>query len=121
MTIHPWQVALIVALLALLAILISLRKMHNDPTSTFDLRDLLMENGRVSKAAAVMMGSFVVTTWIIVYLTLSGKLTEGFLVIYVGAWITPVVTRLIKSNGQAQQPEAQALTVTTTAKVEPTK
>lgn len=116
--IQPWQIALLVALLVLLAILVSLRRAHNDPTSTFDLRDLLMENGRVSKAAAVMMGSFAATTWAFIYLTLAGKLTEGLFGLYAATWIAPVISRLIKSNGQAQQPEAlPAVTVTT--KVEP--
>lgn len=117
MTIEPWQVALVVALLVALAVMVSLRRMHNDPTSTFDLRDLLMENGRVSKAAAVMMGSFAATTWAFVYLTLSGKLTEGLFGLYAATWIAPVISRLIKSNGAAQQPEAPTVTVTT--KVEP--
>lgn len=119
MNIESWQVALIVALVVALLIMVSLRRMHNDPSSTFDLRDLLMENNRVSKAAAVMMGSFAATTWAFVYLTLSGKLTEGLFGLYAATWIAPVISRLIKANGSAQQPEAQALTVTTTAKVEP--
>lgn len=120
MTIEPWQIALVVALLVALGVMISLRRMHNDPTSTFDLRDLLMENGRVSKAAAVMMGSFAATTWAFVYLTLSGKLTEGLFGLYAATWIAPVISRLIKSNGSAQQQEAPpALTVTATATTEP--
>lgn len=119
MTIEPWQIALIVALLVALIIMISLRRMHND-ASTFDLRDLLVENGRVSKAAAVMMGSFAATTWAFIYLTLAGKLTEGIFGLYAATWIAPVVSRLIKSNGSAQQPEAMP-SLTVTAKVEPNK
>lgn len=116
MTIEPWQIALIVALLVALAVMVSLRRMHNDPSSTFDLRDLLMENGRVSKAAAVMMGSFAATTWFFVYYAITGRMTEGYFALYTAAWIAPVVARLIKSNGSAQQQEAPpALTVTATA------
>ena len=92
--IERWQLAAIFALLAALLVLIawrSLRKMHSDPAVNFDLRDLLMENGRVSKAAAVMMGSFAATTWFFVYYALNGKMTEGYLGLYVAAWIAPVV------------------------------
>lgn len=122
MQIEPWQIALIVALLLALAIMVSLRRMHNDATSTFDLRDLLMENNRVSKAAAVMLGSFAATTWFFVYYALTGRMTEGYFALYTAAWIAPVVARLIKSNGSAQQPEAPKLTVTATATtVEPQK
>ena len=119
MNIEPWQIALVVALLVALIIMISLRRAHDDPASTFDLRDLLMENGRVSKAAAVMLGSFAATTWCFIYLTISGKMTEGMFGLYAAVWVTPVLARLFKANGHAQQPEAQTVTVTNTTKVEP--
>lgn len=120
MTIHPWQVALLVALAVALAVAITLRKMHADPTSTFDLRDLLMENGRVSKAAAVMMGSFVLTSWVLAYCTLTDKHVEVIFGLYIATWVTPVLARLIKANGSAQQQEAMPA-VTVTTKVEPQK
>lgn len=119
MRIEPWQIALIVALLVALAIMVSLRRMHTDPTSTFDLRDLLMENDRVSKAAFVMIGSFLVTTWVLVYCTLTDKHVEVVFGLYIATWVTPVIARLIKSNGSAQQPEASKVTVTNTTTLEP--
>lgn len=75
-------------------------KLHTSKSNTFDILDLLMENGRISKAAVVMMGSFALTTWIMISLTSTDKLTEGYLGIYVGAWIAPVVVRLIANGGQ---------------------
>ena len=95
------RMAVVFALAAFVLLLLiwrSLAKMHADESVNFDLRDLLMENGRVSKAACVMMGAFAVTTWQFVYYTLNGKLTEGYLGIYVAAWIAPVVARLISNN-----------------------
>lgn len=67
--------------------------------SAINLEDLLLgEDGKLSKAAAVMMGAFAMTTWLMVYLTLNAKMTEGYLAIYVGAWIAPTVTRLIMAK-----------------------
>lgn len=121
MTIEPWQVALLVALAVSLAVAITLRKMHNDPTSTFDLRDLIMENGRVSKSAFVMMVSFAAMTWAFIFCVLKDQHVEVLFGLYATACFSPILVRLAKANGSAQQPEAQALTVTTTAKVEPQK
>lgn len=65
----------------------------SNPVSLIDL--LLGDDGRASKAAFVMFGAFTLSTWVIVYLTLNDKLTEGFFTIYVSAWVAPTVTRLI--------------------------
>lgn len=103
--------AFIFALLALIMILMvwqGMKHLHKTDES-FDLRDLITENGRLSKGACVMMGAFGATTWQFIYFTLNGKMTEGYEVIYVAAWITPVVARLI-----SREPTPQSATVTTT-------
>lgn len=85
--------ALILVIIAIVYVLI---KRDRSIVSAINLEDLLLgEDGKLSKAAAVMMGSFALTTWLMVYLALGGKMTEGYLAIYVGAWIAPTVTRLI--------------------------
>lgn len=102
------------AVAAALLIWRSLHVMHKAKDIDFDLRDLLMENGKVSKAACVMMGAFAATTWQFIYYTLNGKMTEGYLGIYVAAWIAPVVARLVSNNGASQQTTVTATTETTT-------
>ncbi len=100
----------------------SLRRMHDATDINFNLRDLLMENDRVSKAACVMMGAFAATTWQFIYYTLNGKLTEGYLGIYVAAWIAPVVARLIaKPESGATQVTTETTTTLTTAKAKRSK
>ena len=97
MTIEPQTFGVVFALLIVLAILLiwrSLRKMNADSANPYDWHDLLMENGRASKAAHVMMGAFAVTTWAFVYMTLTGRMTEGMYGLYSAAWIAPVVARL---------------------------
>ncbi len=87
---------LILALI-LLVILWSLYRFHKGPKQ-FDLTDLLMENGRVSKIAVAFMLTLVVTSWMMAYMTLNKTITEGFLGIYIGAWVAPIVARIVKGT-----------------------
>lgn len=85
-------------LLALGALLIlwSLLRRSRDEDSKIYLDDLLLgEDGRISKAAAVMFGAFTLTTWMMVYMTVGGKMTEGYFTAYLGAWVAPTVARII--------------------------
>lgn len=79
-------------------------KRSRSSNSALNLEDLLLgDDGKMSKAAAVMMGSFAMTTWLMIYLTLNNKMTEGYLSIYVGAWIVPSVVKLIKGPSPGAQ------------------
>lgn len=85
--------ALIVAIALVMLMLV---RRDRSTTSQVNLEDLLLgDDGKLSKAASVMLGAFLMTTWLMVYLALNAKMTEGYLAIYVGAWIAPTVTRLI--------------------------
>jgi hypothetical protein len=96
--VNETKILMIAALiLVITAIIYALIKRDRSTISAINLEDLLLgDDGRLSKAAAVMMGAFAMTTWLMVYLALGGKMTEGYLAIYVGAWIAPTVTVLIK-------------------------
>ena len=101
--------AKILALMGLIVIAIMIVRTlwHRDKSasSKIDFDDLLLDpNGRMSKSAVVMFGSFGVTTWMMVFLTLEGKMSEGYLTIYGGLWIIPAVTKLIKGVPQGGQP-----------------
>jgi len=86
----------------LLVILISLLRRNRCRNSPIKLEDLLIgDDGRLSKAAAVMMGAFAMTTWLIVYLTVTGKITEGYFTAYLGAWVAPTVARVIFGKSSA--------------------
>ena len=93
------QLKLVAALsLVLLALVLwrGISKRADNVHSKVNWDDLLLgDDGRMSKAAFVMLGAFAVTTWMMVLLTVRDKMTEGYLAIYVGAWITPTVTSLI--------------------------
>jgi len=96
---HPYfKVVMTVALLSILLFIVRVMfKRDKDPDSKVNLDDLLIgEDGKVSKAAVVMLGAFLMTTWVIIHLTLMDKLTEGFFGAYMLAWVTPTVAKLIK-------------------------
>lgn len=84
------------AALLIIALVIawSFYRAHRDATLTFNLFDLIMENGRVSKLAFVFLGSFGVTSWLMVRLTLDGKMTEGYLTAYGALWVIPITAKL---------------------------
>lgn len=89
-----WMVVALIAVLAALAW--SLYRAQRDPNNVLDFYDLVMENGRLSRMACVMMGSFGVTSWMMIQMTVNGKMTEGIFGLYCTAWIAPTVTRIIK-------------------------
>lgn len=100
-----WMVVALI--IVLIVIVVSLYRAQKDGSNTLDLYDLVMENGRLSKSAFVMMGSWAVTSWMMVTLTLNGKMTEGIFGLYCTAWIAPVVTKIIKGAPPAAAPEAK--------------
>lgn len=95
---------LVLAVIVLL-IMRSLTARDRKRTSLINLEDLLLgEDGKLSKAAVVLLGAFLFTTWMMAYLTLAGKMTEGYAGIYVAAWVTPAVALIFKANPPAPPP-----------------
>jgi hypothetical protein len=81
-------------LIVALVIAWSLYRAHMVQDNTFNLFDLITENQRVSKLACVFLGSFGVTSWMMVRLTLDGKMTEAYLAAYGALWIIPITAKL---------------------------
>lgn len=78
------------------AIAYSLYRANRDMT-TFNLIDLLMENGRVSRIACAFLTTLIVTSWIMVTLTVLGKMSEGYMATYGAMWVTPIVAKLFST------------------------
>jgi len=92
-------------LIVSLVIAWALYKAHKSATVHFNLFDILMENGRVSRLACVFMGSFVVSSWIMVRMTVEGKMTEGLFMAYGTVWVAPIIAKLF-SGPKPDDPEA---------------
>ncbi len=81
---------------------------QKDPAISFNLFDLIMENGRVSKLAAAFVVGVVALTWIMIRLTVDGKMTEGYVGLYGTIVIAPVIAKLFSP------PPPSGVTTTTT-------
>lgn len=96
-TLQSTDMLAVVLAIIILIIAVLLWRFHRDPNqSQFDLTDLLMENGKLSKISVAFLLTLLVTTWMMIYMTINKQMTEGYLAIYTAAWIAPIVTRLFK-------------------------
>jgi len=85
----------------------------------FDLFDLIMENGRVSKIAVAFMLVLCVTTWVIIKMAIDKTLTEGLFAIYAGSWVTPLVAKVIFGKDAPTSVTTSSMTSTTVTKEPP--
>jgi hypothetical protein len=88
----------ILLILFAFAVIVSLWRFQKNPNNEFDILDLLMENGRVSRTAAAFSVTLIITSWIMLKLTVDKSMTEGYLGIYGGLWVTPIVTRMFATS-----------------------
>lgn len=93
MTPREWM--LVVLAVAALAVLVSVWHAHRSAIMRFNIFDLVMENGRVSKISVSYMLVLGVSTWVIVNQEISGKLTEGIFGMWLAAWVSPLVARVV--------------------------
>lgn len=80
---------------------------HKDPANQFNVFDLLLDRGKVSKMAFAFMVTLGVTSWIMIRLTVSGKLTEGYFTAYGLMWVAPLVAKLfspVSAPAPTEQP-----------------
>jgi hypothetical protein len=77
----------------------SIYRLHRNPDIDFNILDLVMENGRVSKVSCLVMGAFTLHSWIMIDLQATAKMTEGYLTIYGATWVAPLITRLVMTAG----------------------
>ena len=86
--------------------------------TSFTLFDLVSDNGKFSRVAAVCVGSFALTTWLIVRLTLDGKMTEGYFTTYSATWVAPIIAKLF-SPASTLDTTTVSMTSTTTEEAKP--
>lgn len=86
--------------IVVLSLLWSFYRLSRNPDVDFNLLDVLMENGRASRIAFVVMGSFTLHSWIMLDLELNSEMTEGYLTIYGATWIAPLLTKLFVGTKQ---------------------
>lgn len=102
---HMFEVSLarhlpvIVLAIAAIAGFITLVVLSRSVRSKINMTDLLLgDDGKMSRSAFVLLASFGVTTWGMVYMWLNEKMTEGYFAAYLAAWVAPAVTKLIVNS-----------------------
>jgi len=85
-------------LIIALAVAWSLYRAQRNKDYSFDLFDVIMEGSKVSRLACVFMGSFAVSSWIMVRLTFDGKMTEGMFTAYGAVWCAPIIAKLFAQS-----------------------
>jgi hypothetical protein len=81
---------------ATLLIMLTLERRNRNDASSFSFDDLLTENGKTSKAACVMFGAFALSVWLVIFLAVNDKMTEGYFGAFLAAWVAPTVAKIIK-------------------------
>ncbi len=103
--------------LSILALIVALHRRSRNPNSRISIDDLLLgSDGRMSKSAAVMFGSFLVTSWVVVFQTLNKTISDITFAAYITAWVVPTVAVLIKT-----QPASTSTTTVTASSETVTK
>lgn len=81
-------------------------------TTQFNILDLITEGGRISKISVCFMTAFAVSTWIIVDQQIKGTLTEGIFGLWLGAWVGPLVVKVLASKQDTPLASTTVTTVT---------
>lgn len=77
-----------------LVVIWSIYRANRSEKNTFNILDLLMENGRVSRIASVFMGSWGAMTYVFIGLYATGKMTEGLYTAYGAVTIAPLIAKM---------------------------
>ena len=100
----------IAGIIFLILLVFSFWRMQRDPTNNFNLFDMVMDGGRLSRLACVFIGAFAVCSWVIVRLAIDGKMTEGYMTSYGAIFVAPIIAKLF-----SPPPVPGTTTTTTTA------
>ena len=96
--------ALLIVALVVAWSLYRAHKSDNDQFAAFNLLDLIMDQGRVSRVACVFLACFGILSWIMIRLTIGGKMTEGYFMGYAGACFAPIVAKMFSASSPPAQP-----------------
>lgn len=104
MNLQPMHIILAAGVLVMIA---SIIRAHRTPGFEFNAFDLIMHEGRVDKIAVSYMLVLILSSWIMLDLQINNRMTEGYLGIYVGAWIVPLVSKVVANSGNGGKNESK--------------
>lgn len=101
--------AMVFLLFGIVTIVVTLTLRHVNRNSPINLEDLLLgADGRISKASALLFGSFLLSSWVVGYQTLNGTLSDVVFSGYLAVWVTPTLAAMFKGK-HSDQPSAPSV------------
>ncbi len=95
----------ILGIVILVAVFIAIRA-HRNPRGPIDLADLVLgHDGRISKSAVLLMSGYAFCLWLMGYLAVNDKMTEGYFTVFGGLAIAPFIAQLLKSEPAPEPPK----------------
>jgi hypothetical protein len=91
----PHDIMMLVLAVFVLALLVTFWVAHRNSATPFNALDLIMVDGKVDRIATVFMIAFAVSTWVIVDLQIKNKLDAGVFGLWLGAWVGPLVVKVV--------------------------
>ena len=92
----------------------SLYRAHIQPDNSFNLFDLIMENGRVSRIGFGFIVALFVTSWVLIRVARDGH--DGLDLLfaaYCTAWVAPIVAKLFSASPPAGVTTTSSTTTST--------
>lgn len=95
----------------LLVILVTMVKMTLNPTDSFDLKDLVSEDGRLQERKFTRFGAWVISTWGFIYILVNNPTTfpEWYFVGYMTVWVGNAIMGKYMNGSSPQQPPQKEL------------
>lgn len=84
-------IAMVVIILGLAIALYRANKLRND----FQLVDLIMQDGKASRIGFAYIATLFVSSFVVIHSEWQGRLTELLFTAYLGAWVLPLVARVV--------------------------
>ena len=107
--------------IVLLLIVWSFYRAQRDPANSFNLFDLILENGRVSRIGFAFLVALLVTSWVLVKMASNAQRDlDVVFSAYLAAWVAPIVAKLFSPPQSVTLTQTNTATsTTTTAKADP--
>lgn len=103
-TANTMEILLAIMILIVLVVLV---RMTLNPTDTFDLKDLVSENGQLQERKFTRFGAWAISTWGFVYILVNnpGQFPEWYFVGYMTVWVGNAIMGKYMNGSAPEQPE----------------
>ncbi len=100
--------------IVLLLIVWSFYRAQRDPANSFNLFDLILENGRVSRIGFAFLVALLVTSWVLIKMANNSQRDlDVVFSAYLAAWVAPIVAKLFSPPQTTTSTQTSTSTSTT--------